>query len=276
MMIESNIVGPELSARAASILPRGFRKQFRWVLLLFPMALLLGFAPLAQAGAITSEETLMQAMFNEAAGLDYLSPGLATLNYAFVVNTNTGSFSYASLPGQTFEGVAFSVSGMGTYDAISNTYDWTASGYLGPSTWAEQGEMEWTGDPNANVSGSVSLNGTVIGSISGTVDVDGMGHSSGTVAYTPNGGTPNPMSVTDFVPGAPGPWTFYWNGHDAQVAISGEWVETSDSGGIDTGTASIELCPECGSFFYTLLGWAAGGGAMLLRSRSRSGRFWAS
>ncbi|MGO9114800.1 MAG: hypothetical protein ACLP9L_36755 [Thermoguttaceae bacterium] len=148
----------------------------------------------------------MQAQLNEAVALDtMLGPGTSQdLQYNFTVDTSGGSFSYSTLPGQTCAGLSYSVSGLGSYNSSTATYNWTASGQLGSSPWTEQGEEQWTGDdPTATFSGQAAyLNGSSsVVTISGSATVDAMGHSTGNISV--NGGPASAM--TDFVPSS-GPW----------------------------------------------------------------------
>ena len=189
---------------------------------------------------VTSEETLMQAQLNEAAALDYfVAPDASSiLQYNYAVDTSGGGFSYSTLPGQTYDGLSYSVSCAGTYNSSTNTYDWTATGQLGSSSWTEQGESQWTGDPTATITGTVTLGGIVTGTVTGTVEVDGMGHSSGTVTYTPTGGNPMQCSITDYVPSS-GDWLLTWKGNSAYVPIQGKWVSNTGGGDTVTGLSSI-------------------------------------
>jgi len=126
------------------------------------VAMLLALPCMARADVmITGPETLAQAILNEVEGLSGLAgPDLSlNLQYDVAVDTTSGLFSYSTLPGQTYNGLSFSVSGAGTYDSTTTTYDWTASGQLGPDSLLEQGEEQWSGDPSGQISGTIALGG---------------------------------------------------------------------------------------------------------------------
>lgn len=224
---------------------------------------------------LLSIETLMHAEAEDALALAVLYPDFKpnALNYSFSVDTNDGSFSYNVLPGQTYNGLNFSLAGTGTYDSSTETFSWTASGLLGTDVWAEQGQAQWTGDPVAAVNGTVSLNGTVIGTASGNLDVDGFGHSSGTVTFTPTGGSPGQYSVTDFVPSDPTiPWTLRWNGHVAQFAtLSATWQPVAEEAGVIRGFSNVVAVPETDTWALMLLGFAGVGLALRARSMPSKG-----
>ena len=191
-----------------------FRRQFVnnqtdiTVLLSISAAILFYLVNACQAGVnITSRETLLNAQFQEISALYSLEPPitLTTLNYEFSVDTVGGGFSYSLVPGQTYNGESISVSVVGSYDSATGTYSWAGSGLLGASTWGEEGQLQWVGDPTGTLNGNVDVNGEVVGTVTGTVEVDALGHSSGTVTFTPKGaGAGSSYDVTDFVPGNPG------------------------------------------------------------------------
>jgi hypothetical protein len=219
---------------------------------------------------LLSIETLMHAEAQDALALAILYPDFSgnELNYSFIVNTNDGSFSYGTLPGQTYNGLSFIMSALGTYDSSTQTFLWTESGFLGGDAWTLEGRAQWSGDPVAAVKGTVSLNGTVIGTASGNLDIDGQGHSSGTLTFTPTGGSPGVYTVTDFVPSDPAvPWTLRWNGHTGQfVALSAKWQQQGNNAGLVLGSSRIVAVPESDTWALMLLGFTGVG--LALRSRS--------
>lgn len=219
-------------------------------------------------------ETLMHAQAQEALALSALAPpaAQATLQYQFRVDTNSGAFSYEALPDQTYDGQSYNLSATGSLDANTQAYTWSATGMLGSQAWSQSGQAQWVGDPTATVSGSVSLGGTVVGTFSGKVDVDAMGHSSGTGTFTPTGGSPGVYDVTDYVPAGSQPWTLIWSGHPAQfVPASAQWVVNNQSGGVLEGTSTVTVAavPEPATWALMLISlpllWAA------VRGRGRSG-----
>ena len=213
-------------------------------------------------------ETLMHAQAQEALALSIVaSPATqATLQYQFLVDTNSGAFSYQALPGQTYDGQSYSLSAAGSLDTNTQTYMWSATGMLGSRAWSQSGQAQWVGDPTATVSGNVSLGGSVVGTFSGDLEVDAMGHSSGQGTFTPTGGSPGVYNVTDYVPGGSQPWTLIWSGHPAQfVPASAEWVVTNQSGCLYQGTSTVTVAavPEPATWALMLISlpllWAARG-----------------
>ena len=165
-----------------------FRRQFVnnqtdiTVLLSISAAILFYLVNACQAGVnITSRETLLNAQFQDISALYSLEPPitLTTLNYEFSVDTVGGGFSYSLVPGQTYNGESISVSVVGSYDSATGTYSWAGSGLLGASTWGEEGQLQWVGDPTGTLNGNVDVNGEVVGTVTGTVEADALGHSSG-------------------------------------------------------------------------------------------------
>lgn len=202
-------------------------------------------------------ETLMHAQAEEALALSLVAPTSVTtdLQYSFSVDTNTGSFAYQTLPGQTYNGLSYDLNAQGSFDASTQTYIWSASGMLGSQTWAQTGQAQWVGDPTATISGNVSLNGNVIGTFSGTVDVDGTGASSGQGTFTPTGGTPSTYDVTDRVPASDQPWTLIWNGHPAQfVPVKAVWLQERVTGGLFKGTSTMTIAAIPEPSTWVLLG----------------------
>ena len=90
-------------------------------------------------------ETLMHAHALEVFGLSLLEPAQAnsTLQYTFTVNPNDGSFSYQALPGQTYNGMSYSINAQGRYDLGTQSYSWSGSGMLGNANLEQDGHAYW-------------------------------------------------------------------------------------------------------------------------------------
>lgn len=210
---------------------------------------------------LISIESLMHAQANEALALfNAVAPlGTTSLGFTFSVDVATGSFSYHALPGQSYNGLAYALDGAGSFDASTQTYSWQSSGSLGADAWSQQGHAPWVGDPTADISGSVSLGGKVIGSLTGTVDIDAAGHSAGTVSFTPTGGTPSSYTVTDFVPGSKQPWTLIWRGQPAQFTpVAATWVVDDTIASVYSGHSEMTITPvpEPASWMLNSIGLA--------------------
>lgn len=218
-------------------------------------------------------ETLMHAQAQEALALSIVvpTPITQTLQYDFSVDTVNGLFGYQSLPGQSYGGMSYSLSGQGSLDSNTQTYTWLASGMLGSQTWSQTGQAHWVGDPTADVSGVVSLNGDVVGTFSGIVEFDdGSLKSTGHGTFTPTGGSPGKYDVTDLIAGGGGPWTLKWNKHLGQfVPVSSVWLFFDEGDGIFQGTSTVTIAavPEPSSFALVGVSLIA-----LLSCRPRVGR----
>ena len=152
---------------------------------------------------------------------------------------------------------SISVSVAGSYDSATGTYSWAGSGLLGTSTWGEEGQLQWVGDPTGTLNGNVDVNGEVVGTVTGTVEVDVLGHSSGTVTFTPKGaGVGSSYDVTDFVPGDLGvPIRIDWNGHTGYLINVLSVPEGVDPSGLFTGRATVQMAvPEPSIWALMLFG----------------------
>lgn len=226
IMLEHELVTPR-----SDPVPHGHQNRCAMSLFILAVVMLLTLPRMVKADvSVTSQETLMQAQADEVLALEWLygtAPG-SSLNFNYAVDTSGGSFSWSTLPGQTYNGLSFSVSGTGSYNSSTTTYNWTASGQLGLSPWTEQGEAQWTGDPTANLNGTYTDADTgenVV--VAGTVTVDATGHSSGNVTLNGVGNTP----ITDFI-GTD--ITTIRIGYDpdfpSYVPVNGTWTPADQSG----------------------------------------------
>lgn len=206
-------------------------------------------------------ETLVHAQSLESLSLSIIAPPGADseLKYLFSANTNNGSFAWQAAAGQTYNGLSYSMSGQGSFDALTQTFTWSASGLLGAEHWEHTGQAQWVGDPTASITGNVSIGGKPKGMFSGTVDIDSLGHSSGTGSFTPAGGSPGSgYEVTDFVR-RDLPWTITWHGHPAELEIThSEWLSFHNDDGmfLGTSTTNIVAVPEPATWIMMYAGIA--------------------
>ncbi len=167
------------------------------------------FALPARAGMFEVTETMMAVQGNAGLfmGSVFGPDNSTTLQFSSQVDPVTRSFSFASLPGQTYLGQPFSLSSAGSYNSVLGKYLWTTDGQLGSQSWMETGTAQWVGDPTGTFHGNQVLGG-VRYAIDGTAEVDGMGHSEGQFTFTsPNGTQFGPYPGTDYV-SSNGDWIY--------------------------------------------------------------------
>ena len=161
--------------------------------------------------AILTPETLMQAQTADVLVLEaYAGPDFSTsLQSTYTLDTDTGSFSYSQVPGQTYLGQAFSLSGFGTYDPATTTFNWTDSGEFGSAAWSGSGQMQWTGDdPYAFSNISVTIAGVpclIGGTLNCTPTGPSTGTSTGQMSVCISPGATRTYDVTDKY--TPGKWS---------------------------------------------------------------------
>ena len=230
---------------------------------LLVMGTLLTAPSVAHASLIVlTSETLMEAQVVDAIALEaYAGPDFSTsLQYAYTLNTDNGSFSYSLLPGQSYLGQAFSLSGSGTYDPVTTTFNWTDSGALGSIDLSGSGEVQWTGDPTATINfndvftSKVDSKTTTL-NFQGTVDVDSQGHSSGDLTLKDVGEnfTIGTVSVTDNLSAGSVPgkamWTATITTAPLPSLVGGQYTwKSGDS------TATFAVVPEPPTWAIMLLG----------------------
>jgi hypothetical protein len=145
---------------------------------------------------IITPETLMQAQTADVLALEtYAGIDFSTeLQSTYTLDTGNGSFSYSLVPGQTYLGQPFSLSGSGTYDATTTTFSWADSGEFGSAAWSGSGQMQWTGDdPSSFTNISVTIAGVrcLISGTNNTTPIRGSnppaGTSTGQINILPQG-----------------------------------------------------------------------------------------
>jgi hypothetical protein len=166
--------------------------------LMFAMALTAPFLSQvpAQAGLTTLQEvteTMMQAQGDESSFLGAVLGAGPSTNLLFTSNVDpvTRSFSFDSVSGQTYLGMPFSLDLSGSFDPTRGQYAWSATGQLGSQSWTNAGIASWVGDPTATISDTYvyhSAGGNLNYAVTGTVQVDGTGDSSGNFTFAGPGG----------------------------------------------------------------------------------------
>ncbi len=162
-----------------------------------------GLASFATAGSITATtfvtETMMETQsFNNlilygAFGADTTS----TLQFSSFTDPVTNTFSYQTLPGQTYDGMAVSLSGSGAFDMNTDEYNYTVSGIVGNDVYSGSGTLQWVGDPTATPCFNVNLGGKNY-RVCANLEVDGTGDSTGTYTFTaPDGTVYGPYNGSD-------------------------------------------------------------------------------
>jgi hypothetical protein len=161
------------------------------------------FTILAQAGSITTATLLTETMmetesFNELILYSVLGADTSsTLHYSSFTDPSTNSFSYMTLPGQTYDGVSVSLSGSGEFDQNTGVYSYNTAGLIGSDVWSGSGTLQWVGDPTATPCFNVTLGGKVY-RVCATLEVDGTGDSTGTYTFTgPDGKVYGPYNGSD-------------------------------------------------------------------------------
>jgi hypothetical protein len=197
-----------------------------------------------RAGLLTSME-VVETMSQSAesalifTGTVFGADAFSTLNFAASYDPNAKTFSYDTLPGQTYQGQAFSMATTGSYNSGLGEYQFTTVASLGSQTWTGAGTDMWVGDPTANINTTYVYKGVTY-TVTGAIPVDVLGHSEGTLTYTSPSGESYLWPSTDFVPGSPTmPITVNANGFEEHASIDGS---IPFGGGL--GAFSAEITPS--------------------------------
>ena len=162
------------------------------------------FAIQADASSITTEvlETMMEAYANESLFIGHYF-GVDTNNsveYDFIVDYGSRTFSLNSQNDQTYLGETMSLSMSGSYDDNTGIYSWTSSGTISGETWTSAGSVEWIGDPKGTVSTTITIGGKEY-TVTGNVEWEqGVINATSKGSYTfksANGTTYGPYKGTD-------------------------------------------------------------------------------
>lgn len=125
------------------------------------------------------------------------------LNYIDTYNTSSGSFTFATLPGQTLAGLAFSFTTVGTLDSSTGIWTWSGTGFDGSTGFDLTGSGTVTLDPDpVDIKGKYHDDNGNEYDATGTVTVEQTEtgeKSSGTgTAKDANGKVVKSGNITDF------------------------------------------------------------------------------
>ncbi len=275
-----------LSVGTAVVLGGRNRANFgiaRKVFILAFAALLAGAAG-AKASQITLAEvteTMMSVASKEGTALGVaLGPDASSLlQFSSFVDPNARTFSFTTLPGQHYLGMAVSLTTVGVYNIGLGQYTWNAAGSVGASSWSDSGSAVWTGDPTETIpEHTVTLFGHSY-SVRGTVETspdptnDRITLSKGDFVFH-DLATPNPKflggtSGTDKYNITTGKWTFDYSWTPADKDCSDPCFDMGAVGqqGLVGGDGTFAIknspVPETSSLFLLC------GGLAILFSRHR-------
>lgn len=92
--------------------------------------------------------TMMHSLAGDATFGAFLAGGLGQtvggVAFTTTVDPLARSFSYATLPGQTFAGQAFALSTTAVFNSAADRYEWTGTGQVGETRWTTSGVAAWT------------------------------------------------------------------------------------------------------------------------------------
>lgn len=81
------------------------------------------------------------------------------ISFTSSINANARSFSYSAVGGQTYAGMALSLTTSGIYNPSTGAYDWTTNGQLGGDSWSQSSSSAWVGDPEIKTERNVTVGG---------------------------------------------------------------------------------------------------------------------
>ena len=186
----------------------------------------LALATKGHAGLISSIEVVETMVQTQESGSIFMGSifgpdSNSTIQFSASFDPVAKTFAYATLPGQSYLGLALSMATNGSYDSQLGQYEWSTTAQLGQQTWTGGGSDVWVGDPTANINTTYVYKGVTY-TVTGSIPVDALGHSSGTLTYTSPSGAKYNWASTDFVPGSPSmPITVQANGFNEQVSLDG-------------------------------------------------------
>ena len=162
---------------------------------------------------VTTETLMLAQTVDALTFLTLLGTDLTSrVNNDFSVTP--GGFSYADPGGQSYNGSAVTMSGLGSYDPLTGAYAWLTSASAGAASWTTEGGGNWSGDDTGK-----DGNGEVV-----TEMPDG---NKLTVTYKVKileglGGTRSTGSYDVTLSGLPGK-TFTYSGFDVLDGATGKW-----------------------------------------------------
>jgi hypothetical protein len=156
----------------------------------FVTVILIGTTAWSGSSLTIVTETMMQAQGDESIfiGSVFGTDASTPLQFTSYVDPVALTFSFASVTGQTYQGMAFSLSLNGNYDTTLGQYEWSAVGQLGSQSWTNTGTAVWTGDDEPNSTTILDTFEYPPGSghfytISGSVNVDIGNDSTGLFTF---------------------------------------------------------------------------------------------
>lgn len=211
----------------------------------------------------------------------------STLQFSATYDPTAQTFSYATLAGQRYEGLAFSMVTTGSFDTQLGQYDWSTIAALGTQTWTGSSSGVWSDSngsivpddddctgfngPKVDVNSSYTYQGdtyTVKGSIPTKKNADGTTSSCGKLTYKSpyKSDVPYDFPSTDVV-NKDGTVEVHANGHDESFSLNGNLPDGGGLGNFDVRIAAAVPEPT------TLTLFAAGSlliAAGRLRRRKRA------
>lgn len=132
-------------------------------------------------------ETMMSVAEMESAtlGLAAGPDAFSQLQFASFVDPVARTFTFSTLPGQTYLGMSVMLTSTGTY-AGNGQYSFAATGSIGGSPWTETGTGLWSGDPTETISQNVDIfrrTYAVRGAVETMTDENGVTTSQGDFVY---------------------------------------------------------------------------------------------
>ncbi|MBX7132438.1 MAG: PEP-CTERM sorting domain-containing protein [Fimbriimonadaceae bacterium] len=103
------------------------------------------FTALSSNAQMASDERLLevvkdvQGQHSMVLGRYFGSDSNTVLNFNMVADPTSNAFGFQSAPGQTYQGLAFSMTCAGQFDAASDQWNWSSTSTLGADMWTQDG-----------------------------------------------------------------------------------------------------------------------------------------